>query len=68
MPNRRGTEITRSENDITVTLHERHGTSNHGHIDCLFNSLFKLATVEKDIKLRIISLYEENPIPFTKGQ
>ena len=27
-----------------VTSYERHGVSNHGLFDCLFHSLFKLAT------------------------
>ena len=37
---------------ITVTSREFHGGSNHGQLDCLFNSLFRVTT-EKTSKLHI---------------
>ena len=43
--------------NITVTSPELHGVSNHRHIDCLFNSMFKLIT-EKNVTL--VSLCERN--------
>ena len=45
------------EETIMMTSHEHHGVSNHRHIDCLLNSLFKLAT-KKTPKLRVRALCE----------
>ena len=57
---------------FTVTSHERHSISNNWQIDCLFNSLFKLAA-KKESKLWINgSLWGESTceqwIPPSKGQ
>ena len=44
---------------------ERHGASNHQHLDCLLNRLFR-RTLKKTPKLRVTGLCEGNP-PVTGG-
>ena len=47
---------------ITVSSHKRHGVSNHQHLDCVLNRLFKLVS-KKISKLRVTGLCEGNTSP-----
>ena len=53
------------QHHITVTSHERHVVSNHQHLDCVLNCLFKLIS-KKIPKTRVTGLSEGNT-PVTSG-
>ena len=46
---------------VTVTLHERHGVSNHRQLDCIFNRLFRLKQWRYQ-RSALVARCEENPL------
>ena len=39
-------DMNHPQNIITVSSHKRHGVSDRGELDCLFNSLFEIISTE----------------------